>query len=255
MKPLTPRNCDLRDFPRMMLDITRLRSSEFDATLDDAAWRAGINLWMSAWHQVPAASLCADEASLAKAAGLGRDVRTWRKVKDHALRGWKECDDGLIYHPVIAELALEAWIEKLGQRISSAAGNAKRYDTPFEPAALHEEIKEAADCLREINPKSRSLSKQHVQKATKTVPPGEEKLPPGVPPGSQGKGREGNSRREITPHSVNLSSTGTEIAKDAARHEGAAPPALRVVDKPPVEERKRQAREALLELRTGRKIA
>lgn len=42
----------------------------------------------------------------------------------------------------------------------------------------------------------------------------------------------------------------------AARHEGATD-ALRlvVVDKPPVEERKRQAREALAELRTGRKIA
>ena len=75
MTPLTPTRCDLRDFPRMMLDITRLRSSEFDTTLDDAAWRAGVNLWMSAWHQVPAASLQNDDASLAKAAGLGRDDR------------------------------------------------------------------------------------------------------------------------------------------------------------------------------------
>lgn len=238
MKPLTPRNCDLRDFPRMMLDITRLRSSEFDTTLDDAAWRAGLNLWMSAWHQVPAASLQNDDASLAKAAGLGRDVRSWKKVRAVALRGWIECDDGLLYHPVISELALECWIEKLGNRLSSGAGNAKRYETTFDPAPIYDEIRDAAELLKAINPKSRSLSKQHVHKAVKGVPPGlplgDDTEPKSVPVRSQGKGREGKDRRVRTPHSVLDPSICTD---DAARHEGATTPALRVVEKEPREVR------------------
>lgn len=194
--PLTPPDCDLRDFPRMMLDIQRLRGSGFDATLDDAGWRAGVNLWMTAWHQVPAASLPDDEAELTKAAGLGRDVRTWRKVKTTALRGWVKCSDDRLYHETSAEIALEAWIDKLGQRLSSGAGNAKRYGHDFDPAPLHADIKLAAGMLEELNPKSRSLSKPHVQKALRGVPldlpPGAESLPPGAPPGSQGNGMEGN---------------------------------------------------------------
>jgi hypothetical protein len=239
MKPLTPKNCDLRDFPRMMLDITHLRSSEFDTTLDDAAWRAGVNLWMSSWHQVPAASLQNGDASLAKAAGLGRDMRSWKKVRAVAMRGWIECDDGLLYHPVIAELALECWIEKLGNRLSSGAGNAKRYETTFDPAPIYDEIRDAAALLKAISPKSRSLAKQHVHKAVKVLPAGlpvgGDQEPKSVPVRSQGKGREGKDRRVITPHSVIDPSISTD---DAARHEGATTPMLRVVEKEPLEVRK-----------------
>lgn len=199
--PLTPAGCDLSDFPRMMLDIRRLRGSSFDATLDDSAWRAALNLWMTAWHQVPAASLEDVEAELTKAAGLGRDVKTWRKVRAVALRGWIACDDGRLYHETLAELALEAWIDKLGQRLSSAAGNAKRHDNAFDPAPIYDDITAAAGSLRTLNPRSRSLSKQLVLKAAKGVPPelppGEHALPPGdenraqdVPSGSQGNGME-----------------------------------------------------------------
>ncbi len=157
--PLTPANCNLQDFPRMMIDIPRLRASEFDSILDDGAWRAGFNLWMAAWHQVPAASLPDDDASLAKHAGLGRDVRTWRKVKVEALRGWERCDDGLLYHETVAEMALEAWIEKLAQALSSGAGNAKRWNTTFDPAPIEAEIDRAVEMLTSINPKSKALAK------------------------------------------------------------------------------------------------
>lgn len=192
--PLTPAGCDLSDFPRMMLDIRRLRSSSFDSTLDDSAWRAGLNLWMSAWHQTPAASLEDVEPELAKAAGLGRDVKTWRKVKAVALRGWVSCADGRLYHETLAEIALEAWIDKLGQRLSSGAGNAKRYGLEFDPAPVVEDIRDAAEHLRALNPRSRTLTKQLVLKAAKSgppdLPPGDVKLPPGVPSGSQENGME-----------------------------------------------------------------
>lgn len=192
--PLTPPSCDISDFPKMMLDIHRLRGSSFDATLNDSAWRAGLNLWMTAWHQIPAASLEGAEEELTKAAGLGRDAKTWRKVKDVALRGWIAADDGRLYHETLAELALEAWIDKLGQRLSSTAGNAKRHKLECDLAPIYDDIKDAAEHLRALNPRSRSLVKQLVLKAIAGVPlghpPGGDSVPLGVPSGSQGNGME-----------------------------------------------------------------
>lgn len=158
-RPLTPPDCDLTDFARMMIDIPRLRGSDFDATPNDAAWRAGLNLWMSSWHQVPAASLSDDDVILTKAAGLGRDLRSWRKIKAEAIRGWIKCDDGLLYHPVVAEYALEAWLEKLAQALSSGAGNAKRWKVDFDPAPIEADIDRTATMLRALNPKSKALTK------------------------------------------------------------------------------------------------
>jgi hypothetical protein len=158
-EPLTPADCDLRDFPRMMIDISRLRQSAFDATPDDSAWRAGLNLWFSAWHSVPAGSLDNDEAGLTKAAGLGRDIRTWRKVRAAALRGFTVCADGRLYHETVCELALEAWIEKLVQRLSSGAGNAKRWGGSFDPAQIEAAIDHAVGLLAAIAPHSKSIQK------------------------------------------------------------------------------------------------
>ena len=212
LNPMTPANCNLQDFPRMMIDIPRLRGSEFDAILDDGAWRAGLNLWLTSWHQVPAASLADDDAALAKAAGLGRDVRTWRKVKAEALRGWQLCSDGLLYHPVVAEMALEAWLEKLAQALSSGAGNAKRWGGVFDPAPIEAEIDQCAGMLAALNPKSKALAKairrksrptdtgnpdgteKPSQRDTKTVPAGSqetgtgkgiEERPPNPPQGGE----------------------------------------------------------------------
>lgn len=170
--PLTPAGCDLRNFSKMMLDINRLRGSDFDAIADDAAWRAGLNLWMSAWHQVPAASLPDDELALAKAAGLGRDVKTWRKARSAALRGWASCDDGRLYHPTLAEFALEAWISKLGQRLSSGSGNRARHNAEFDPEPVLADLKVAAEHLRALSPSSAVLTKSSVRRALAEVPTG-----------------------------------------------------------------------------------
>jgi hypothetical protein len=159
-EPLTPPDCDLTDFQRMMIDIPRLRGSDFDATLDDPAWRAGINLWLSSWHQVPAASLTDDEV-----ADQGRRLGSRYQVVAAragliALRGWVRCDDGLLYHPVVAEFALEAWLAKLSQALSSGAGNAKRWKVEFDPSPVIEaEIERTAEMLRRLNPKSKALTK------------------------------------------------------------------------------------------------
>lgn len=198
--PLTPADCDLRDFSRMMIDIPRLRGSDFDATPDDAAWRAGVNLWLTAWHQVPAASLSNDDASLAKAAGLGRDLRTWRKVRGAALRSWVLCDDGRLYHPTVAELALEGWIEKLRQRLKSGAGNERRWGVTFDSAHLETALARTVGLLAELNPASKAIAKASFKDALR-IPQGQKNDPTGreipshkdaktVPEHSQEKGEE-----------------------------------------------------------------
>ncbi len=118
--PLSPPDCDLRDFPFMPVDIQRLFNSEFHARTDDAAWRAGVTLWLKSFHQVPSGSVPDDDVSLARLAELGRDVKGWRRIREMALYGWVKCSDGRLYHPVVAEKAAEALAGKKSQRARTA---------------------------------------------------------------------------------------------------------------------------------------
>lgn len=184
MKPLTPANCDLRDFPRLMLDIPRLRASSFDATSNDSAWRAGVNLWLASWHSVPAGSLENTEEALVKAAELGRDVRTWRKLSAIALRNWVECEDGRLYHPTVCEIALESWLEKLKQRLSSRLGNATRWGGAFDGAPIEAEIDHSIGLLKALNPANKALAKvieQTQRRRAGAIPPGPKNAPTGTP--------------------------------------------------------------------------
>jgi len=175
--PLTPADCDLRDFAFIPIDIVRLFGSEFHASASDAGWRAGVTLWLKSWHQVPAGSLPDDDAMLARLAELGRDAKGWKKIKPEALHGWELCSDGRLYHRVVAEKALEAWLEKLKQRLASGVGNAKRWKIEFDPAPINADIQLAADLLMAIAPHSRAIAK-----AMRMRSPAD---PSGIPPGSQ----------------------------------------------------------------------
>jgi len=124
--PLTPPECDLQDFPFMPLHVARLRDSDLAAEVEpESCWYA-VLLWAAAWHQIPAGSLPNNDAVLARLLGLGRDLRTFRKHKDAALRGFVLCDDGRLYHPVVAEQALNAWEGKLQQRWRSECARIKK---------------------------------------------------------------------------------------------------------------------------------
>lgn len=114
--PLTPAACDLQDFPFMPLHVARLRDSDLAATAHPEACWYGVLLWSASWHQVPAASLPDDDAVLTRLIGLGRDVKTFRRHKADALRGFELCADGRLYHRVVAEQANTAWEGKLQQR-------------------------------------------------------------------------------------------------------------------------------------------
>jgi len=198
-EPLVPANVDLRDFPYMPVEVERLFGSEFHAQANDSEWRAGVTLCLKSFHQVPAASLPSDDVALARLAELGRDVRAWRRIKRRALRGWVRCGDGRIYHRVVAEKALEAWIEKLAQRKSGGTANAKRWGSEFDLAALDQELDEAVRRLTSLNANSRVFArrfvKEHIARTNllkeqgATSPGG---IAAGVPAGSQGKGRDNN---------------------------------------------------------------
>ena len=126
-EPLTPPDCDLRDFAFMPLDVLRVRDSDFAAIDDPEAFRCGWLLWCASWHQLPAASLPNDASKLARLAGYGRDVATFEAARGAGgMRGWVLCSDGRLYHPVVAEKALEAWEAKKKQRARTAKATQAR---------------------------------------------------------------------------------------------------------------------------------
>jgi hypothetical protein len=125
-EPLTPPDCDLQDFPFMPLHVARLRDSDLAAEeRPEACWYA-VLLWAAAWHQLPAGSLPDNDAVLTKLIGLGRDTRTFKKHRDGALRGFVKCDDGRLYHPIVAEQVLAAWESKKQQRWRSECARIKK---------------------------------------------------------------------------------------------------------------------------------
>ncbi|MES3155035.1 DUF1376 domain-containing protein [Sphingomonas faeni] len=124
--PLTPPDADLQDFPFMPLHVARLRDSDLAAEGDpEGCWYA-VLLWAAAWHQLPAGSLPDNDAVLTKLCGLGRDLRTFRKHRRDALRGFVTCDDGRLYHPVIAEQVMAGWDGKLRQRYRTECATIKK---------------------------------------------------------------------------------------------------------------------------------
>ncbi len=116
--PLTPPDCDLRGLPFMPLDTARLLDSDLFAISTGDEFKAAVALWCKAWQQVPAASLPDDPRILAYLSGAGT---RWGKIKEVALRGWIKCGDGRLYHPTIAEKAIEAMQRR--REFSETSGN------------------------------------------------------------------------------------------------------------------------------------
>ena len=124
--PLTPPDCDLRGLEYMPLLGHHLFGSEFNAKANDSEWRAGVTLWWSAWGQMPAASLPDDDIALCRLADLGRDLKSWRKIRGLALHGFVKCSDGRLYHPTLAKQALLAWEKRIKERERKAQWRAKK---------------------------------------------------------------------------------------------------------------------------------
>jgi hypothetical protein len=202
--PLTPIDCDLRDFLRMPLEVGRLLTSTtwIEAAKAPRIGHALMSMWCAAWHQVPAGSLENNEATLHRLSMCPTD-KEWRAVRPALMRGWVLCSDGRLYHPVVCELALEGLLEKLAARKSSGAGNAKRHSGEFDPAPLEMRMEVIREQLRKLNPASKALQRKRTAKPPDGVPPGSRRERNGIPSGSQEKRREG-----ITPQPPDATACG-----------------------------------------------
>lgn len=107
--PLVPAEVDLRDFQFMPLYGARLLDSETWLLCDADEKVAALALWWKSWHQTPAASLPDNDRLLASLAGYGVAIKAWMAVKAKAMRGWVKCADGRLYHPIVADIALDSW--------------------------------------------------------------------------------------------------------------------------------------------------
>ncbi len=202
--PLTPPGCDLRDFPKLMIDIPRLFASGFNATASrkPLAWMLGHKLWYRSWHQVPAGSLPNDDDELCHLAELGFDTKSFGQVRALAMRGWVECSDGRLYHPVVCEAALEGWQEKLRQRLSSGKGNESRWGVTFDPSIVADDLRQLIACLERLNPQSKAILKarKSLSGITGHIPPGASSDPTGT---------ETASHRDIEKAGMSSQETGT----------------------------------------------
>ena len=184
--PLVPADVDLTDFAFMPFEFGRLFKSETWILSNDAEKVAALTLWGKSWTEVPAGSIPDDDRMLAHLSGAGP---RWKRLKAMALRGWVRADDGRMYHPVVCEKVLEAWYEKLSQRLSSGAGNAKRWGIDFDPTDIEAQIIETRRLLKALNPDSRMLSKRKppaIPLGSRNDPTGIPcRNPPGIPSGSQ----------------------------------------------------------------------
>lgn len=222
--PLVPADCDLRDYPSMLLDVSRLRDSGLASDESPEACWAAVLLWAAAWHQVPAASIPDNDNWIAKHAGYsvrGKVDRAWTKVRYGALRLFVKCEDGRLYHPVVAEKALECWLDKLGRALSSGAGNAKRWKIEFDPKPIEAQMAHARGMLSALNPQSRALAKRRTSGVLITSGSDPTGTPDAVPSGSQEKGREDEGKKK---------ESSVADATDAA----ASPPAEPTTPKPSV---------------------
>lgn len=124
--PLVPPDVDLRDFSWMPIEIHRLRRSKawlICKRKPELAFYM-LNLWTASWHDTPAGSLEDDDDMLADLAMC--EPAKWAKVREHAMRGWVKCSDGRLHHPVVAEMALNAWKQKQAQRQRTEAARMAR---------------------------------------------------------------------------------------------------------------------------------
>jgi hypothetical protein len=103
--PMTPADCNLRGLPFMPLQVVQLLDSDLFIKSTGDEFKAAVALWCKSWNQIPGGSL-PDDDQILEALSCSK---AWKKVKAMAMRGWVKCSDGRLYHPVVAQNALQAW--------------------------------------------------------------------------------------------------------------------------------------------------
>lgn len=123
--PPIPDDVDLRSNTWMKLDLSRLQSSDFIHLANNEEFGAAIKLWTESMRQLPAGSLPNNDKIISSLAGYATPSKRWQKVKPMAMHGFTLCSDGRWYHPVLAEMALDAYSNKW-QAPASSNPNDKR---------------------------------------------------------------------------------------------------------------------------------
>lgn len=162
-EPLVPPEVDLHDFPYMPLDIQRLLTSE---TWIKAAGRpiahTHVTLWCKSWRQIPAASLPDKDFMLARYAMLS--APDWQAAKAEALTDWIKCEDARWYHPVVAELAIEAWHKSRKKKFLTAnARTALRQKREAQKALINGHSVCYSDCYSDSdNPRREGKGREEI---------------------------------------------------------------------------------------------
>jgi len=122
--PLVPAEVVLKDYDYMPLYFKRLFGSDTWVLGTDEQRIACLYLWTASWHGDPAASLPNDDRALAHHAHA---ERRWTRLRPHCLRGWVLCADSRLYHPIVAEIAMEAYEARRDKSRKGKAGAARRW--------------------------------------------------------------------------------------------------------------------------------
>ena len=210
-EPLVTAGVDLRGLPWMRLDTMRLLDSDLFALSTGEEFKAAVALWCKSWTQQPGGSLPSDDRILAHLSGAGT---RWKKVKGMALRGWVECSDGRLYHPVVAEQAISAWEERIEYRREVEGANERKRRERAERASMFDALKRAGHdlpwntstaTLRDMSQRlSRDAASEPVTPVTVTV----------TAKTGEGEGRDGIP----TPERVERTDTTPSARSPAAEH-------------------------------------
>jgi hypothetical protein len=150
--PPIPPDADLRHMPGYMIDVQSLLGSDLAALGDPAANWYALLTWCAAFHQVPAGSLPDDDPTLAYLVRLGRDVRTWRRMRAKgAMRGWVKHSDGRLYHPVVTKTVLSLLGKSRAGKVAAEAKLARKNGQVIENAttASNDRSTTKADSLQQ----------------------------------------------------------------------------------------------------------
>ena len=185
-QPFVPPECDLRTFPYMPVFIDQMLTSDFFTQASGDEFRAGFVLYIKSFRELPAGSLPSDIKALTRLAELGQDVAKLKRIRSVALHGWIACADGRLHHRVVAEKALEAWIERLKGRLKSMRGNVARWGSSLDSSEVEVMLGRAVAYLAAINPQSKHLEglPKGIRVAShKDLPRGSNPDPSGIPQG------------------------------------------------------------------------
>lgn len=219
-EPLLPPEVDLKGFDYMPLQIERLLRSRtwIRAKANPALGFYSLNLWATSWHEGPPGSLQHDDVTLADYARC--TPIEWMKIRDEALATWALCSaDDRLYHPVVCELALSAFLERLKYRKANAKRHHKQFKFNIDVATYQRRISDAAAMLKETAKNATSqIFKQAAKHANGKDNPAT--LLQGEGEGKKVEGKEGSLFGESLPHSDKES---PRIRRERSRAKSASP--------------------------------